>query len=136
MYVYLVNEMKKEFVDKCAGKEIRIPPGQAAKVPDYVAYHFIGDPKVINGEDELEAAAENKRVAMRYAAFKPEDRDKKVPRLRIEPIKEEEIQLVDLREIEAKKIAQVLPQEEEFPQFKKEVEVKPPVIGGTPQKKR
>ena len=113
VYVLLVNEMDKEFVDKCGGKVVKIPPHKAARVRDYVAYHLIGDPRILNGEDVNAAAAEQKRVWMRYAAFKPEQRDEKVPKLRIEAAEEEEIKIVDAPE---KKKAE---ESEDFPALKR-----------------
>lgn len=119
--VLLINEMDREFVDKFNGREIRIPPGKAAKVQDYVAYHFIGIPSVINGENANDAAAEKKRVAMRYGAFKPEDRDVKIPKLRIEAIEEDEIKIVEVKP-KAKK-AEV--EEPEFPSLQEAKEKDP-----------
>lgn len=118
MLVYLINEGTKPFKDKCAGRQIVIPPGKAAKVPEYVAYHLIGDPRVINGENDLAAEAEKKRVYLRYAAFTPEDRETKIPKLRIEPVEEEEIPIVDLK---AKEKIEMEPEEPEFPQLKEEL---------------
>jgi hypothetical protein len=60
-----------------------------------VAFHFIGNPAIIGGEDKNAAAEEQKRVYMRYAAFKPEERLVKMPKLRIEEIEEEEVVIVD-----------------------------------------
>ena len=116
---YLINEGDKVFEDRCNGKLVKIPPGKAAKVPDYVAYHFIGDPRVINGEDGLAAAAEEKRIYMRYAAFKPEQRAERIPKLRFEPIEEEETQVVDLKK-EAVAAREPEPEEPEFPELKVE----------------
>lgn len=135
MYVYLINEMKKDFVDKCGGKEYVIKPGKAIKVPDYVAYHFIGNPAVMNGEDQLAADAEKKRIYMRYAAFKPEDRDKKIPKLRIEQVEEEVTPVFDAKEIAAKKLAAQAAQEEEFPSLKQPAPAQKPPAKPQPPKK-
>lgn len=120
-FILLVNEMDREFVDKFNGKEIKIPAGKAAKVQDYVAYHFIGNPAVINGKDANDAAAEKKRVAMRYGAFKPEDRDVKIPKLRIEEIEEEEIKIVEVKPKAKKAEAE----EPEFPTLQEAKEKEP-----------
>jgi len=126
MKVYLINEMEREFKDKYDGKEIVIPPGYKAKIPDYVAYHFIGDPRI---EDEEEKIAEQKRIAFRYGAIKPEEREAKIPKLRIEPA-EEEVKVVKAEKTEITKVAT----DDEFPELK---EVECPVEGcdykGTPK---
>lgn len=119
-YVLLVNEMKHEFKDKAGGREYIIPPGKAAKVPEHIAYHFIGDPRILNGEDDIAAAAERKRVNLRYAVFNTKEDIKKLPKLRIEPYEEAELQIVEV----AKKDVSNEPKEEEFPDIKPKKGVK------------
>jgi hypothetical protein len=110
--VLLINEGEKEFKDKWNGKEIIIPVGKAAKIEDYVAYHFIGDPELLNGDNANKAAAERKLINFRYGAFKPEQVAGRVPNLRIEPIEEEaEVQIVDTKKNPGKKAED----EKEFP---------------------
>ena len=107
--ILLVNEGKHDFTDKCAGKEYSIPPQHAIKVPRYVAHHFIGNPDLT---DELEKAAEAKRVRMRYGAEHREAKNK-VPKLRIEEIEQEPPKAVAVELIKKYKA-----EEPEFPELK------------------
>jgi len=118
MKVKLINNDKKDFMDKYNGRPIVIPAGKAAIVEDYIAYHFIGNPEIINYNGEaddkiLERDAERKRIWLRYGAFKPADRAKKVPKLVIEPFEEVDIKIVDAK-TEKKEEAK-----DEFPGLKK-----------------
>lgn len=122
----LVNEMETPFSDKIDGRPIVIPPGKAAKVKAWVAYHFIGDPRMLNSDDENEKAAERKRVNLRYGAYKSEMVAGRVPRLRIEPVAEEEVKIVDVK-------PDIVPSlgEEEFPELKTEGSLKCPICDYT-----
>lgn len=115
-YVVLANDGDTDFSDKFDGKVVEIPVGLGAKVPDYMAYHFIGDPRILNGQDSNASEQERIRVQMRYAAFSPQDREVKIPKLRIEEIEEKPIEIVEpKKKVKSKKNEG----EEEFPDFKK-----------------
>lgn len=125
--VYLTNKGKTEFKDKYNGKNYIIPPGKSAIVPDFVAYHFAGDPNILNGDDELAAAAERKRIFMRYGCVVKEEnakplaiekiRNQKIPKLEIVNFEEEEETVI----VDLEKEIQIEPQEEEFASLKNEV---------------
>ena len=121
LFVLLVNDGEEPFIDRFAGKAIEIPPGKALRCPNYVAKHFIGDPAVIGGDDKQAAAAEQKRVYLRYAAFKPEDRDKKMPKLRSEPRPDEKEYVVTEAPAKKGRAKAKAPEqdEESFPDLKK-----------------
>jgi hypothetical protein len=115
-YVVLVNDGDNAFIDKFDGKVIEIPAGMGAKVPDYMAHHFIGDPRILNGEDANAAEQEKIRVQMRYAAFSPQDRETKMPKLRIEEIEDKPIEIVEPKKKVKPKKGEA---ENEFPDLKK-----------------
>ena len=44
----LVNDSDKDFVDKFDGDEYVVPAHGELDVPDFIAYHFFGDPSIQN----------------------------------------------------------------------------------------